>query len=73
VKIVSKIAALSTAALVAIPNAAMAQTADPVNAGVTAGFAKVTDVISTATPLMLVLAGTVAAVSVAVRWVKRAG
>lgn len=72
-KTLNKIVGSALVAAAALPTAAFAQTADPVNAGVTAGFEKVTDVIATATPLMLVLAGTVAAVSVAVRWVKRAG
>jgi hypothetical protein len=68
-----KIALLGAVSAALSPAVAFAQTATPIDTGVTSAFAQVTDVISTAGPLLMGVAAAVVVIGVATRMIRKAG
>jgi len=69
-----KIKTLAVAAAAAVaPSAAFAQTADPLQTGMTDAFGDITAMVGTAGPLLLGVAASVTIIGFVVRMVRRAG
>lgn len=68
-----KLLGLSALSATFAPAAAFAQTATPIQTGVTSAFTSVTDVINTSGPLLMGVAAAVVVIGVATRMIRKAG